>query len=1158
MKAAARYLGFIEFYDWQKQFGFIGTNQKGLPHADGEAAALQGIFFHYSSWDDDGLPADSMWVTFTQREDARGAKAKDVRRFGKSAADIQLLLEYSEAYATIDGWDPKHTIHYVKHIFSDIIVYLFTKKATNDTLKNFLCVLFAQIKNKEWFLTQILENNECAAIVKRLILNEAEEGISDTQRMFRDAIIGNDIKSGKISWQELSTLVSQQSDGLWLRAVSVQKLDADARTKAAEVRAFLQAIGPAGAATLFAACSPAAVGWELAKRLWEAYGQEMTTVFVGTEALPETFSLLLGAGGKLTSLAHVKDWTALASTLEAEPAITLQLLRHCLAAAMTEMLEQCPVTAWAKALQQAPPAEQHSLLESLAEANANLAMAIAQHLPVGEVVEDFRKHLWEQSRAELPYMVFDVETDGQTIREFAFRQDGETRTYQGEEQLAALLRRCANPDIILVGHNIRQWDLPLLQQRGLKTTAFVWDTLEIELLLNPCRSAYSLLTTHTAQADAELTERLFWNQLCRLADAPDVCQAMRSFLPSNVPVLLERLQQPFFAPLVRKIRQEKGFFKDMLPLDDGLEKQLRTLEDTADQEKTLIIAPMALWPQLAQYLSLRFPSMPASDAPRFRVISRQKLAAFPCVHPLGQAVLQRFCAVRRTPALACLPGYVRTGDPDSGKVVFTDVALEAWLEESDGSLDCVAWDALEDAAPWCKGYQRVCRIGGDMYDRWHKVSVGSPWTFKELMALSNALPFKMDAANCLGLDKQAIALFAAKARTDEERHAWNRARQEDTANIWLERGQGESYTVFKNYIYTRYYEKFLRRLPQSVHDTALAWKYRAQKGATGPVMVTCARGKNFDNTAVRVDAGTAYRGRYWAAQLGLCCHIQARHPDLPVVFVVDTLEQDELLALREYAASLGFTLPEGEAGHETLEWAFRHPRSLLLETREHFGRAFGVYRADRPFCVIWDNLGIARLRRIWKRLPVPLPDAVQDASDVTAREEARYQTTARECVQAVWPLLEQYCAMVMANHPDCRFYVLDPCFDDDPGLAAQVGAKTEAIVLWNSQAAWHKDCATAQGFFAKWRVDREYVPLDTEARVKFAKKIIWKMLIHPDRDMAWSKEQEDVLAHMLHKQGDCVVSMPTGAGKSVCFQGPALYRSYFTKKLTLWSRRCVP
>ncbi len=50
---------------------------------------------------------------------------------------------------------------------------------------------------------------------------------------------------------------------------------------------------------------------------------------------------------------------------------------------------------------------------------------------------------------------------------------------------------------------------------------------------------------------------------------------------------------------------------------------------------------------------------------------------------------------------------------------------------------------------------------------------------------------------------------------------------------------------------------------------------------------------------------------------------------------------------------------------------------------------------------------------------------------------------------------------------------------------------------------------------------------------------------------SWKDGQEEIVNFMLQKNGDCIVSIPTGGGKSVLFQGPALYRGYFSKKMSI-------
>lgn len=49
----------------------------------------------------------------------------------------------------------------------------------------------------------------------------------------------------------------------------------------------------------------------------------------------------------------------------------------------------------------------------------------------------------------------------------------------------------------------------------------------------------------------------------------------------------------------------------------------------------------------------------------------------------------------------------------------------------------------------------------------------------------------------------------------------------------------------------------------------------------------------------------------------------------------------------------------------------------------------------------------------------------------------------------------------------------------------------------------------------------------------------------------WRSYQAQALPHILSKRNDYLISIPTGGGKSVLFQGPALFRSNFSKRLSI-------
>lgn len=72
---------------------------------------------------------------------------------------------------------------------------------------------------------------------------------------------------------------------------------------------------------------------------------------------------------------------------------------------------------------------------------------------------------WDSIKGNMPYCVFDLESDGDSIREFAFYAEDNMRPYTGEDQINSLFRKLKKSPII-VGHNIKLWDLPILDRKS--------------------------------------------------------------------------------------------------------------------------------------------------------------------------------------------------------------------------------------------------------------------------------------------------------------------------------------------------------------------------------------------------------------------------------------------------------------------------------------------------------------------------------------------------------------------------------------------------------------------------------------------------------------------------------------------------------------------
>ena len=125
---------------------------------------------------------------------------------------------------------------------------------------------------------------------------------------------------------------------------------------------------------------------------------------------------------------------------------------------------------------------------------------------------------YQEEAKILSIIALDLESDGSNIWEFAL---------VGQQGIIADLKNPTDEEIenclanlplemTLIGHNIENWDWQILSKKGLKIPQLKKsDTLAIEMLTNPLRPCYALDTAHNAAADAQITLELARNQFIR-------------------------------------------------------------------------------------------------------------------------------------------------------------------------------------------------------------------------------------------------------------------------------------------------------------------------------------------------------------------------------------------------------------------------------------------------------------------------------------------------------------------------------------------------------------------------------------------------------------------------------------------------------------------
>lgn len=743
---------------------------------------------------------------------------------------------------------------------------------------------------------------------------------------------------------------------------------------------------------------------------------------------------------------------------------------------------------------------------------------VYNHFKQTNLFDSYIKDQWDKCKAEVPYMAFDIETDGEDIKEFAILKGDNIRPYSSEEQLSTLGRAIARTSIV-VGHNIRQWDLPILERKGYTTKSFIWDTLEIEILLNPCRYAYSLHTTHNAADDVELTNDLFWNQLYRLSLQPDLCSSLIEFLPKELNTIIETLQQSVFKDFFEKTATQKDrFFQELRPLSVKLSEDLSCISQIPSEERTLIVAPNNLWPRLAQVIPLHFSGHEKDN--QLMSVDADKVNIQTFDDPLSQKILLRFCEESKTPIVANIPQYLRSEGNSPSKITFNDEFLYDLLKVSESHIDCIDIDSFENPTITSTDYQHIFVIGIELHDRIHKCCIGT-WSFADLLARGCKLPFAMASTN-----------FAVAKDDDLEK--LNITKPKLAANFWAERNWDNTFSIYQNFQYQAYKKEFESHF--RVEFQSLEWKLEGQ--TNNNISITQVSREQKDNAEQRVSVGSTQRSKYWLFQFEILKEVHKTCPNMPIVYIVNDL--DEVDELNKYASTLDFYVPQHGTGFRKLEYIGSHQNGMVIISKDQFVNEIGSYRTDKAFCYVWDNMDIDRYMLMWDKLP--FKDDIEDDADEEQDDKVR-RTTPKQCIYASWPVFEHYCSLMKANNEDSQLFIIDSHFDDYTDLAKECNAKWLKVSLWNDKDEYEKAYDIAKKYFKD--IHAEDFKMETAEAMDYIRKIFI------GENSQWSGTQLSVLPHILERRGDCVVSMPTGGGKSVLFQGPALYRAMFSRKLTL-------
>ena len=748
---------------------------------------------------------------------------------------------------------------------------------------------------------------------------------------------------------------------------------------------------------------------------------------------------------------------------------------------------------------------------------------VVQYFPSTKLFDLFIGELWKKLKSQIPYVSFDLESDGDSIKEFAFRKDENTKVYQGEEQLSTLLRALKHTEII-VGHRIKTWDLgSVLSKKGFESDAFVWDTLEIEILLNPCRYSYALHTGHTAQEDTELVDQLFWNQLYRLSKNEPLCGELRDLLPAKINKILDALSQPEFSVFFSKDSGEDNFYQVLADTDEQIVSRIKAINEI--DSKRLIIAPKRLWSRIAEYVDLKF--VQKQEGIDYMSISKNMLNGKPLEDPFLNAILNRFVTMSKTPVVANLAQYLRIN-------YLSDNLLEEYVNESSGKVDCADMEFLRENNN-LKNYEHIWFVGCEIENRVNQYSLPTHYSPSDFWQNDSSIPMRLGASSYIAVNQEERKLNIFDDVPSE------------AANVWIERTREGKYVVSYNYDFFSILES-LNNDSEGLTIETIPWV--TDNGNNNSIhLVYSEHSKGFDALQKRVSATSRYRATYWTYQMALLKEVHFKKDHRPIILLLD--DSLEIGNVVSYARTLGFYIPENGSLVRKLELIEHHDNGMLVTSKNHF---FDIvdWRKDTPYCYVWDNLAVEKHMMMWNGFKNELNKAFlhdgieeKEASDAIGSTKDTYQSI----LLSIWPVYEYYYRFIKANSIESTMYVLDSFLEEYHSLSSVWGVSSYGVKqLWNKEDDFNLSLNDSKEFFS----DSSSI-YENDSDIERAMDVILATLIKTEKvpNPEWTDIQKEILPQILSRQNNYLVSLPTGGGKSVLFQGPALYNSAYTNKLSI-------
>lgn len=746
----------------------------------------------------------------------------------------------------------------------------------------------------------------------------------------------------------------------------------------------------------------------------------------------------------------------------------------------------------------------------------------------------------------LDFICFDLESDGEKINEFAWKSrlgvKCESDFKKQEDGITELVTHI-NSGILIIGQNIKAFDLSILENHGATPSSdLIWDTLEVEMLLNSERISYGLKSKHSAKSDTELTYKLFKNQLLRILVSQSNLDVVKELLPSKaIKEIIQISSNSNWALLDYEyfVKQSNEFFRPNPTNQNISEQTFNQLTEKLNEEgNKVVIAPEFLWNTLSHQFDLTFYSDNKSLG---FCLNKEKIEATLGDDKLLKAILFRFvdsCISKGLqPYFQHLPIAIRLKLNSEQSTLICD-NIDVDFGNINHKPICIKPTDIEILKQHSKQFSdlKVIVVGNELYNLTSKLQLGQDFDFATIFDRLKNEPIWLQMSG----GKSFISLEQSHCR-----QLGITEFPEFVQNIWLEKiGKGK-FKVWCNLNF----EACINDLPiNEAHY--IDWVDETFTKTNSFIIRPDARKSGYIAEQKRVNPESLYRKIYWVYQFKLFEGIG--NTNIPKVLIVnDELETEKLSA---YARRKGYFIPDTKASlarQVELLHTHRSPNKLLIASFLTLDKIISSNYTG-PLDFIWDSFLLQeKLQMLKGKIPVEFDTNEEQKEDDYQADINAVQKDYDlfSLIKLHKPLIDYYYKMLYDNNPDSQLFLCDTRLTDYYGIEKSLNLNAKSVQMWFKEADYDTDKEIAAEFFSS-----AHENADTDFNIDEAKEILRQIFLIPEEGgvpYPWHDYQHPCLNEILPAKKDLLISLPTGAGKSLLFQGPALFRSAFSCKLSI-------